>query len=112
MNQARLEELAAVLNLFPEVRWDRTAGTAGSRVAFGWVDRADGRADFLLVTFTAKGAVGFTTSSAEHSAEWHRRLYGTDAGHSSCRRVEDVFGELVANAIHIEDLPLNVEASA
>jgi len=77
--------------MFPEVAWDRTAGSGKSRIAFGWLPRPDGRADFLVLEFTADGRVGMTTSSAELSLEFHRRLYGTDKGHGPCQRIEHMF---------------------
>lgn len=103
--RSMLESVAEVLNLFPEVAWDRTAASGRDRVAFGWIEREDGRADFLLLTFTRDGRVGMTTSSAEHSLEFHRRLYSTDKGHGACQRVEHVFGEAgieVTNVIRLE----------
>lgn len=101
----RLESIAEVLNLFPEVEWDRTAGSGKARVVFGWIPRADGRADFLLLTFEGDGRVGMTTSSAEHSLEFHRRLYSTTKGHGACQRVEHVFNDAgieVTNVINLE----------
>lgn len=102
----RLASIAEVLNMFPEVAWDRTAGSGAARVVFGWMPREDGRADFLLLEFRADGRVGMTTSSAEHSLEFHRRLFGTDKGHGACRRVEEMFaGTEVRNVIRLEEGP-------
>lgn len=99
-----------ICNRLPLVRWDRTAGDDGSRVVYGWVDRDDGRSDFVVLTFDLVDPVdgfdyfvGFTTSSAEHSAEFHRAIYGHQYAddHHPCERVEDVFGPLVHHRIKL-----------
>jgi hypothetical protein len=100
----RLESIAEVLKIFPEVEWDRTAGSRASRVVFGWVDRDDDLKDFVVLTFMGDGRVGMTTSSAKHSLEFHKRLFGDDRGHSNCKRVEDVFaGHELTNVIRLEE---------
>lgn len=102
------EALAELLNRFPEVRWDRMAfgewplddvGLADGCV-FGWIDREDGRSDFMLVEWKGDAA-GFTTSSGWYSAEFSIRMHGADAAHSDCERVEHVLGELVPGAIRL-----------
>lgn len=107
----RRAAIADVCNRLPRVRWDRTAGDDESRVVYGWVDRDDGRADFVVLTFDLADPVdgvdylvGFTTSSAEHSDEFHRALFGRQAAdeHYPCERVEDVFGALVRHRIKLK----------
>lgn len=71
------------------VRWDRFAGDATQLVVYGWIDRTDGRCDFVLLDCVPEG-VGFVTSSSEWTAEINRRLYGDGGeGHNSCVRVEE-----------------------
>jgi hypothetical protein len=67
--------------------------------AFGWIDREDGRSDFVVVYIDHHGAAGFATSSAKYSREFSERLFGTSEGHRDCERIEDVFGDLVPNKV-------------
>jgi hypothetical protein len=79
----------------PFVQWDRwTANLAGDQGgAFGWIARADGRADFVLLRATPD-AIGQSTSSAERSAEISHLLHGGASKHVDCRRIEDDFPEI------------------
>ncbi len=88
---------AEQMNKLPEVRWDRCTVRDPGYVAsaFGWIDRPDGRSDFVLVFFGER--FGFVTSSAEYTREISKRLLGTDEGHRDCQRIEDVMGDLVGN---------------
>lgn len=95
-------EQAEILNRFPEVVWDRTAGTDEYRATYGWINRADGRADFLAVFFWDYDdgnppGVSHLTSSAELSAEISLRL-GEDE-HFDCVKVADHYGDLVPRKI-------------
>lgn len=80
-----LEEMV----LLDFVRWDRYAGKPEKFQLFGWIDRPDGRSDFILFEVTPEG-IGYTTSSAERSEEISRRLNDGQASetHNPCRRVE------------------------
>lgn len=71
------------------VNWDRFAGNTERLSVFGWIDRPDGRSDFVLLRVTAEG-IAFTTSSAELSPEISRRLNGGEpsSSHNACQRVE------------------------
>lgn len=90
--------IAEVLNRAPFVRWDRFTVSPDDEVnVYGWIDREDGRSDFVLVEFdvTEPAAVsyGWTTSSAERSDELADLLYGEGLiedgyRHLVCRRVE------------------------
>lgn len=94
------------MNRLPQVRWDRCVLHDSSGVTYGWIDRADGRSDFVQLDFqwgTTTGlagesvswlAVGLSTSSAEHSSAMNDMLE-LGAGHKDCERIEDVFGEKV-----------------
>lgn len=107
--------LAERMNRLPEVCWDRCVLHDESGVAYGWISRDDGRSDFVVLEFQwgeTKGlggesltwlGVGFTTSSARYSHEISKRLHGSDGGHKDCERIEDAFGALVQNAIHLEE---------
>lgn len=92
-------EIAEVLNRLPEVRWDRFTYGAGAAAVYGWIDRADGRADFVLVRFRVddEGTRFFDwwTSSAKHSLGICERLNGKVLGHVDCERVDERFGHLV-----------------
>lgn len=94
-----------ILNRFPEVRWDRTAGDVENRTVFGWVDRPGSvRSDFLVLIFTPPDLIAMVTSSAALSLDFHRRLYGDEEGHNACRPVEDHYGELVPHTVRRRNL--------
>jgi hypothetical protein len=88
------QQIAAKMDEFPEVMWDRAAGGGEYGVAYGWIDRDDGRNDFLVLQWwqpqhaDARLDFGMTTSSARLSEEFTRRI---DPGleHVPCERVED-----------------------
>lgn len=103
------EAIAAVLNRLPFVRWDRlvdaptTSGDHHVTSVYGWIARADCRSDFVLLEFASwDDTPGFATSSAERSAEIAELLYGAGGPHYPCQRVEDVFGDLVANKVALQ----------
>lgn len=109
MNEAAI---AAVMNRLPFVRWDRCVAIPGGDFdAYGWIERPDGRADFVLLTFPDgdPNFVGYTTSSGERSREIYLLLFADDDPaaecHHECERVEDAFGDLVENAIRLEARP-------
>lgn len=105
--------LAERMNRFPEVAWDRWGGWyeypgdadgIHSAGVFGWIDREDGRFDFMSLHVFWTDADGvyaesYTTSSAALSAEFAERL-GVD--HVECRRIEDDLGSLVENVIRLK----------
>lgn len=80
------------LDAMPFVCWDRlNRWEGGGLQVYGWIARADGRADFVLITFEGDGALGFTTSSAEWSEHISRLLHGGESvTHIPCERVEHV----------------------
>jgi len=84
------------------VEWDRfTVGNWNGKQSvsvYGWIDREDEYKDFVLVIFWPESeGIYYTTSSAEHTQEINRALFGEDGDHNDCRRVEDTFN--VSNAI-------------
>lgn len=109
LEQGVKEVIADILNVLPEVRWDRVAGTPERFLVFGWVDREkDLRSDFVALTVEpGLGELSYylTTSSAERSTEFMQRIddhHGVSAEereHFPCQRVENIFGDLVPGAI-------------
>lgn len=94
--------IAAKMDEFPEVMWDRAAGADFYGVAYGWIDRDDGRNDFMcLHWWWQNGELSFamTTSSARLSEEFLRRI-DPDLEHAACERVEDEF-PMVARKIQL-----------
>jgi len=89
------QKAAEVLNLLPEVRWDRCVRRMEWLAAYGWIDREDGRSDFVVVYVDHNGPVGYATSSAALSKTFSDRLFGSRVDHRDCERIEDVFGDLV-----------------
>lgn len=82
-------DIESTLNLFPEVVWDRWGGIIGGvMVIFGWIERKDGKSDFLVLLFRGSTAIQMITSSADNSVDFSARL---DFGHSNCNRVENYF---------------------
>ena len=73
------------------VRWDRWADGGNHLVVYGWIDRPDGRQDFVVLISRPEG-VGYITSSA-HWTERIGEILGQNRdrrprGHQECRRVE------------------------
>lgn len=97
-------QLAYWLNRLPFVKWDRIIppGTGDYITAYGWIDRSEGRSDFVLLEFLHPNlAPGFTTSSARHSAAIAHILYGDTGEHNDCERIENVLAGLVPSAIRL-----------
>jgi hypothetical protein len=110
MTETQRQSIAHQMQRYPEVRWDRfiemDGEWEGQGSAFGWLDREDGRADFVALhwePYAGDGELGFSisTSSAERSLEFAQRLHGEQAVHFDCQRVEDRFGDLVTNVIRL-----------
>jgi len=95
----------ATLNLLPEVRWDRWSGDSDRCCVFGWVNRDDGKFDFVLITFDLTNedsndcAEKICTSSAKYSEDFGKRL-GFE-NHHLCKRVEKDFPNV--QSIHLKD---------
>lgn len=99
-------KIEQTLNLLPEVHWDRWTGELDAELGigvFGWVARQDGKSDFVYLRVDKDGAWMVGTSSAEHSAEFARRLkFDTGGeGHKPCKRVEDYFPNVKAIRLHV-----------
>lgn len=80
--------IEAILNRFPEVKWDRFGGDLHKLAVFGWINRDDGRSDFLVLFITGGVVVSSITSSARYGDEFADRLGFI---HHPCQRVEDHF---------------------
>jgi len=101
------ETLAQSLNRMPFVRWDRFAedGSAegpGDVSIYGWIDRDDGRSDFVLLECELRDdgwAIGYTTSSALYSEKIGELLYDVEQAHYPCQRVDVEFGDLVDHKV-------------
>jgi hypothetical protein len=85
------KKIEEILNRFPEVTWDRWSGNLDAMQIFGWIERDDGRADFLVLKIVGGIAVYFTTSSAQYSREFTDRL---NFIHRDCKRCEKDFPKL------------------
>ena len=95
------DTIERVLNLLPEVEWDRWTGdlkdTELGVGVFGWVRRENHLPDFVFVRIAKDGAWMVVTSSAKYSADFARRLkLGSRKGHTACKRVEDYFPNVKA----------------
>jgi hypothetical protein len=90
------EKIADYLNRLPQVEWDRSisapvAETDVMTIVYGWIARDDGHFDFVQLEFASwSPEPGFSTSSAEHSSEMNRAIYGVGATHYPCVRVADI----------------------
>jgi hypothetical protein len=82
---------AVFMNALPMVHWDRASGD----VVYGWIQRDDGKLDFVALTFEDDGSMGWTTSSAKWSDEISRILGGDDGEHFPCESIDDLYGDLV-----------------
>lgn len=111
MRPELLEQFAQTLNALPFVRWDRCveAPMAGANyylVVYGWIDRVDGRSDFVTVEFASWEPLPIPTTSSAKYSKTIAALCGHDVRtHLDCERVEDVFGDLVTHAIALEATP-------
>lgn len=109
MTPAELAHAAGFMNRLPFVTWDRCAGDEADFVAYGWIPRDDARSDFVTLNFSPLEPgqyPAFTTSSKRYSAAIHAALYGElegvdDDAHFPCKRVEDVFGEIVLRKVEL-----------
>lgn len=104
-----VEQIAEVLNRLEEVRWDRYVVDKCELTVFGWIDREDGRSDFVVVELWEPAdrkmvaARLVATSSASRSESIDQRLSGDGDGHIPCQRVEHLVGELVPNVVRLEE---------
>jgi hypothetical protein len=107
--------IAAKLNEMPQVRWDRFVTYQNVTRVFGWIDREDGRADFVLCDFYSN--MGDPTILTSDPC-FHPALEQDGFEWEPCRRVEE-FMSGVEQAIRltpptespIEDTPVPLESA-
>lgn len=87
MNKDYIE---SILNIFPEVAWDRYIDDESGYIFYGWIDREDSYKDFMVIEMDKDGGYYFITSSAKYSAEFLQRI-NPDSIHSDCIRIESNF---------------------
>lgn len=71
----------------PLLKWDRYTESDDEINAFGWIWRADGKLDFLVINFTIGEPVNnvwFCTSSAKYSADFSDLV---QQKHSPCKKI-------------------------
>jgi len=78
------------------VLWDRyTLNDDSHFCLFGWFPRSDGQRDFLVVygydNNMDMNSLYYTTSSAKHTKEIQRLIYGSDEDHSDCIPINKLF---------------------
>lgn len=102
--------IASELACYPEVRWDRFVLCGTALRVYGWLDRDDGRADFLLLDFdiSTGGVRDWITSAHPHPASVVERLENESS--VKCRRVEDYFD--VPNAVRLQPDPPQLRGEA
>lgn len=104
-----LQAIAEVMGKVLRVRWDRMIDGGHVLRFYGWVDRPDGRADFVLLDVEWRagivGQLDFSTSTSSADPALNAELahaLGLDPDdHEPCKRIEEVFGGLVPNAIRL-----------
>jgi hypothetical protein len=87
-----------VLELISEkipVEWDRYVEDDDSYSVYGWIQRSDGKRDFILVTVKEDLGtyVSFVTSSAKYSRILTEILHGDTSEHIDCKKIEDLYKE-------------------
>lgn len=86
------EQIALILNKFPEVVWDRATGDIdGDFSCFGWIARDDYKFDYLDLYFIKGEVCSYSTSSAKYSKEFANRL---GFAHEDCKRMEHIFKDV------------------
>jgi hypothetical protein len=78
------------MNALPFVLWDRLVDRADGLHVYGWIDRNDGRSDFVVLSFHGDGPPEYVTSSAMKSSEIATALRPYGHPVMNCQRVVDV----------------------
>jgi len=79
-----------IAKLIP-IEWDRFTEKEGYYNIFGWIERKDGKRDFVLVQlYLDNGEIkgDYCTSSAKYSEEIYKYFYGTIEGYINCQKIE------------------------
>lgn len=76
------------------VIWDRYTNSGTHYYVYGWIERTDGKRDFVVLEMEqdseALRAIDFVTSSAKYSREIMKILFITDAGHTDCQLISEL----------------------
>ena len=95
----RNSSIEGILNIFPEVTWDRWSGEIGVEMGFfGWIERKDGKFDFCFIRIDNSGPWMIVTSSADLSRSFANRI--GIKGHTDCKRVESDFPHV--KSVHLK----------
>jgi hypothetical protein len=78
-------KLAEQLNEHPEVRWDRFVVWENVTRIYGWIDREDGHADFVLADFYAAAVDDPSVVTSSPTFRWRDYIEGE---HVDCERIE------------------------
>ncbi len=74
--------------------WDRYTNAGTHYYVYGWIERSDGKRDFVVVEMEQNSedlrCLDFVTSSAKYSREIMKFMFITDAGHKDCIKYEDM----------------------
>lgn len=90
----QLMKLLKELEIQVGVDWHRYTEDGAYNV-YGWIQRPDGRFDFLLIQYCHPGDIAYATSSVFFSERIHEIIYGTAEGHVSCRNIKELYRELL-----------------
>ncbi len=94
-------EIQKILNLFPQVKWDRYTEDRNEMEFYGWIPRSDGKFDFLDIFFVNGEPEWYATSSAKLSKTFHKKLK-IKWPHLVCKRIETLFPNGEVNAIKLD----------
>ena len=90
--------LALLENAVP-VSWDRyTMSDVGAYNIYGWIKRSDNERDFLLLQIINDESglnVGYVTSSAKYTKEIGLLLFGENAPHNTCTKIEQLIDDAI-----------------
>lgn len=93
--------LALLENAVP-VAWDRyTVSDIGAYNIYGWLSRSDDKRDFLLLQIINNESglnVGYVTSSAKYTQEIGSVLFGENAPHNTCIKIEQLLDDAMQDA--------------
>lgn len=118
-----LAGLAQVMNKAKCVRWDRCIDGPDILRIYGWIDRPDGRADFVIIEAHRRTDVHrdevvapdcyLLSSNADPdiNAELAKAIDLDLGNFTPCQRIEEVFGGMVTNAIKLEPKTCDCEAA-
>lgn len=93
----RKEKIEETLKKINFANWDRFFTYPNGLSVFGWIDRDDGKKDFVLLEFMGE-LMSFATSSKKYTEKIAEIL---NLQHSDCQRVEDCFD--IENVIKLGD---------